>query len=134
MSKANHSDLTAFYQHISEMGRLEIAKRRAQGETIGQPPLGFRKVQVNGKTTIGPDPETFPLLMLAFQMRQDGSTLREICSAMAKKGLLSKRGNPIQPNGMHKILRTFSSLVGGAFVDATPFDNLDAQAEISKAA
>ncbi|MDO8649784.1 MAG: hypothetical protein Q7K33_00510 [Candidatus Berkelbacteria bacterium] len=35
MSK--QSDLTVFYQAISEMGRLAIAKRRAQGETIGQP-------------------------------------------------------------------------------------------------
>ena len=54
-------DLTAYYQSISEMGRLAIAKRRAAGETIGQAPLGFRKVQVNGKSTIAPDPETFPL-------------------------------------------------------------------------
>ena len=114
MSKANHSDLTAFYQHISEMGRLEIARRRAQGEIIGQAPLGFRKVQVNGKSTIAPNPETFPLLVLALQMRQEGSTLREVCSLMAKKGLLSKRGKPIQPNGMHKILKTFGRLVSTA--------------------
>lgn len=134
MSKANHSDLTAFYQHISEMGRLEIARRRAQGETIGQAPLGFRKVQVNGKSSIAPNPETFPLLVLALQMCKEGSTLREICSVTSKKGLLSKRGKPIQPNGMHKILKTFSCFVGGAFVDATPFDKLDGQADISKAA
>ncbi|OGD60898.1 hypothetical protein A3A71_03260 [Candidatus Berkelbacteria bacterium RIFCSPLOWO2_01_FULL_50_28] len=134
MSKANHSDLTAFYQHISEMGRLEVARRRVQGETIGQPPLGFRKVQVNGKTTNAPDPETFPLLVLALQMRKEGSTLREICSVMSKKGLQSKRGNPIQPNGMHKILKTFIRLIGEAFVDTTSFDSISSQAELSKAA
>ncbi|MEK7202227.1 MAG: hypothetical protein AAB669_01710 [Patescibacteria group bacterium] len=104
MNKANHSDLTAFYQHISEMGRLEIAKRRAQGETIGQAPLGFRKVQVSGKSTIAPDPETFPLLVLALQMRQDGSTLREVCAFTAKKGLRSKRGKVIGLSSMLKIL------------------------------
>lgn len=105
------SDLTGFYQAISEMGRLAIARRRAEGETIGQAPLGFRKVQVHGKSTIAPDPETFPLLMLALQMRQDGSTLREVCSFTAKKGLRSKRGRLIGPNGMHKSLKTFAGLV-----------------------
>ena len=109
MSK--QSDLTGFYQAISEMGRLEIAKRRAQGETIGQAPLGFLKVQVNGKSTIAPDPETFPLLMLALQMRKDGCTLREVCSFMSKKGLLSKRGKLIQPNGMDRALKMFGRLV-----------------------
>ena len=93
------------------MGRLEIARRRAEGETIGQAPLGFRKVEVNGKSTIAPDPETFPLLMLALQMRQDGCTLREICTFMANKGLRSKRGKLIQPNGMDRALKTFARLV-----------------------
>ena len=132
MSK--QSDLTGFYQAISEMGRLEIAKRRAERETIGQAPLGFCKVQVNGKTTNAPDPETFPLLVLALQMRKEGSTLREICSVMSKKGLQSKRCNPIQPNGMHKILKTFIRLIGEAFVDTTSFDSISSQAELSKAA
>jgi len=110
-SMSKQSDLTGFYQTISEMGRLAIAKRRTEGETIGQAPLGFRKAQVNGKSTIAPDPDTFPLLMLALQMRRDGSTLREVCSFIAKKGLLSKRGKPIQPNGMDKVLKTFGRLV-----------------------
>ncbi|MEK9167624.1 MAG: hypothetical protein AAB613_02690 [Patescibacteria group bacterium] len=104
-------DLTKFYQSISEMGRLEIAKRRAKGETIGQAPLGFRKVQVNDRSTIAPDPETFPLLTLALQMRQDGCTLREVCSLMARKGLRSRRGKLIQPNGMDRLLKTFGQLV-----------------------
>ena len=104
-------ELTTYYQSISEMGRLEIARRRAEGETIGQAPLGFRKVEVNGKSTIAPDPETFPLLMLALQMRQDGCTLREICTFMANKGLRSKRGKLIQPNGMDRALKTFARLV-----------------------
>lgn len=109
---STQSDLTGFYQSISEMGRLAIAKRRAEGETIGHVPLGFRKVQVNGKFTIAPDPETFPLLMLAHQMRQDGCTLREVCSFIAKKGLLSKRGKLLQSNGMARLLETFARLVG----------------------
>lgn len=111
---SGNSDLTSFYRTISEMGRLEIAWRRVQGETIGQAPLGFRKVEVNGKSTIAPDPEIFPLLMLALQMRKQGYKLREICSVMAKRGLKSKRGNPIHPNGMDRALKMFARLVGTA--------------------
>jgi hypothetical protein len=113
-SMSKQRDLIGFYQAISEMGRLEIARRRAEGETIGQAPLGFSKVQVNGKFTIAPDPETFPLLMLALQMRKEGCILREVCSLMAKKGLLSRRGKPIQPNGMDKVLKTFQRLLRNA--------------------
>jgi hypothetical protein len=120
---SNKSDITAYYQTISEMGRLEIAKRRAKGETIGQAPLGFRKVEVNGRSTIAPDPDTFPLLIMAVQLRKDGGTLREVCSLMATKGLLSRRGKLIQPNGMHKILRTFGQLVEESSTDAALFDN-----------
>jgi len=103
--------LKQFYQAISEMGRLEIAKRRAEGETMHLAPFGFKNVRVNDRSTITPDPETFPLAMMALQMRRGGSTLREICEFMAKRGLRSKRGKPIQTNGMHKILKTFSRLV-----------------------
>ncbi|MEK7202229.1 MAG: hypothetical protein AAB669_01720 [Patescibacteria group bacterium] len=56
MSK--QSDLTAFYQTISEMGRLEIARRRAEGETIGPAPLGFRKVVVVGARHVAQDSPT----------------------------------------------------------------------------
>jgi hypothetical protein len=102
-------ELANYYKTISEMGRLEIARRRANGETIGQAPFGFRKVQVNGKSTIAPDIQTFPLLMLGCQMRQDRTTLREICSYLAKRGLRSKRGNLLKPNTMDKVLKRFNS-------------------------
>lgn len=74
-------------------------------------PFGFKNIRVEKKSTIAPDPEVFPLALLALQMRKEGITLREICELMAKRGLLSKQGKPIQPNGMHKILKTFGPLL-----------------------
>ncbi len=103
--------LTEYYQMISQMGKLEIAKRRAQGQTMNLAPFGFKNVRVNDRSTITPDPETFPLALMTVQMRKDGSTLREICEFMAKQGLRSKRGKVIQPIGMDKVLKTFDRIV-----------------------
>lgn len=106
--------LKQYYQALSAKGKFAMEHKRKNGETMHLAPFGFRNIRGDGRSTIAPDPEMFPLAMLALRMRQDGCTLREICTVMTKKGLLSKRGKPIQPNGMDKILKTFSRLVEAA--------------------
>lgn len=104
-SESISPELKAHFQALSEMGRLEIKRRKAQGEAMHQSPLGFKKVHQHGRSVLVRDPTTWYLVEEAHLLRSQGYTLREICWVMERKGLRSKHGNVITPAGMDKILK-----------------------------
>ncbi|MCO5297201.1 MAG: hypothetical protein M9921_10125 [Fimbriimonadaceae bacterium] len=103
--------MTEYFQFLSAKGKHARQAKKEQGEATSKPPFGFRNVRADGKLRLSPDPVTFPQAMMALQMRRDGSTLREICTFMGKRGMVSRNGKMIRENGMHKILKTFSRIV-----------------------
>ena len=94
-----------YYQLISLLGKEEMWKRKAQGETMHLAPLGYRNVHVKGRSLIEPDPETWSLVQEAQALRRQGRSIREICRIMAEMGLHSRRGNLIGPSSMLLIMR-----------------------------
>jgi hypothetical protein len=125
-------DLRTYFQRMSAMGKFAMTEKRANGETMHWAPFGFKNVRVNDKSTIAPDPKTFPFAIMALQMRREGSTFREICEFMTRKGMVSKRGKPIQPNGLHKILKTFGRLVGESHAQAAFLTRAEIRQALSK--
>ena len=93
-----------YYQLISLLGKEEMWKRKAQGETMHLAPLGYRNVHVNGRSLIEPEPATWSLVQEARALRRQGRSIREICRIMATKGLRSRRGNSLGPSSMFRLI------------------------------
>ena len=98
-------DLKTYYQTISAMGKLAMAKKKAEGQTMHLAPLGYRNVRRDGRSVTEPDPKAWVLVEEATALRRQGHSIREICRLMAEKGLNSKRGKAIGPSSMFKLLR-----------------------------
>lgn len=98
-------DLHTFYKTISAKGKEVIKEKKAHGETMHLAPLGYKNVRdEHGRSTVVIDPETYPLVTEAKEMRKQGVILQEICDVMKEKGLRSKRGKVIGLSSMVKIL------------------------------
>jgi len=92
-------------QFYSAMGKAAMWHKKANGETMHLAPLGYRNVKKDGRSTIEPDPDVYPLVQEAKKLRRKGWSIRKICKHMAKRGLRSKRGNVICPGAMQRALR-----------------------------
>jgi len=102
-----HSEerIRTYYQTLSAMGKEAMREKEAAGETMHLARLGFRNVKdAYGRSTVEPDPETYPLVMEAKRMREEGYSIRKICKVMEEKGLRSKRGNVINAMGMWRAI------------------------------
>ena len=104
-SESTPPELKAYFQGLSEMGRLEIERRKAEGEAMHQAPLGFKKVHQDGRSVLVRDPATWYLVEQAHILRDKGYTLEDICWSMERSGLRSKRGNVITIGAMARILK-----------------------------
>lgn len=102
-----------FYKLTSAKGKLVMAEKREQGETMHLAPLGYRNVRREGRSMTEIDPETWPLVQEAKSLRAQGLSIRTICHLMAAKGLRSQRGNVIGPSSMLKILERLSPELTG---------------------
>ena len=102
--ESTSSELKAHFQALSEMGRLEIKRRKAEGEAMHQAPLGFKRVRQNGRSVLVRDPATWYLVEQAHILKDQSYTLEDICWTMARSGLRSKRGNVITIGAMTRIL------------------------------
>ena len=78
-------DLKTYYQSISAMGKLAMAKKKAEGQTMHLAPLGYRNVRRYGRSVAEPDPETWQLVEEARALRHQGHSIREICRLMSAK-------------------------------------------------
>jgi len=58
------------YQMMSAMGKLAIQQRKANGEQMHRPPLGFKNSRdENGRSVLVKDPVTYPLVQEALLLR-----------------------------------------------------------------
>lgn len=94
-----------FYKLISVRGKLVMAEKRKQGETMHLAPLGYRNVRRKGRSETEIDQETWPLVQEAKELRARGLSIRKICQLMKVKGLRSNRGKDIGPSSMYKIVQ-----------------------------
>lgn len=96
--------LRGYYQFISAKGKCAMWEKKAQGELMHLAPLGFKNVHENGKSTMTPDPKTWPLVQTALRLRKEGHAIKDICQTMEKLGLRSQRGNVVGISEMHRVL------------------------------
>ena len=90
-------------QFYSAMGKAAMWHKKANGETMHLAPLGYRNVKKDGRSMIEPDPDAYPLVQEAKELRRKGWSIRKICKEMEKRGLRSKRGNVIGPGAMQRL-------------------------------
>ncbi len=70
------------------------------------PPLGYYKPQRGKKTNIVPDPVTAPIIRAGFEeYAKGGRTFTAMAAFLTSRGLLTRRGKPIHPQEVQKLLR-----------------------------
>lgn len=101
--------LAAFAQYYSDNLATETrkgkAERKAQGLHNGHLPFGVKK---NGDGLPVPDPETYPGLLLAFQLCARGNSDRQIAIALNERGYRTTGGwgrNPFSKDTVRPLLR-----------------------------
>jgi Recombinase len=107
MSKTNWSKGSKeVYQMMSAMGKLAIQHRKANGEQMHRPPLGFKNARDGlGRSVLVKDHMTYPFVQEIFWLRRQSKSIRQICKTMEDKGLRSPKGKPIGVSSMEKILK-----------------------------
>lgn len=78
-----------FEKLISAKGKLAMAEKRKQGETMHLAPLGYRNARKHDQSVTDVDLATWPLVQEAKKLRAQGLSIREICQLVAVKGLRS---------------------------------------------
>jgi DNA invertase Pin-like site-specific DNA recombinase len=103
------SDCSDYYKFISAMGKAAMRERAARGERMHQAPLGWRIVRdAEGRARLEKDPQTWPLVQEALELRSEGVSVRAVCLEKHRRGLRSKREGRIGPGGMQLILERAS--------------------------
>lgn len=106
MSDTHQSaELTAFYKTISAKGKVVMAEKRARGEVMHKAPLGYKNTRdEDGRSILVIDPETYPLVQRAKELRAQGMSIRKICAEINSQRLRFKRSKLISPASLFRAL------------------------------
>ena len=94
-----------YYQAISAKGKEVIRRKKAEGESMHQAPLGYRNVVIEGRTVLERHPRKYRLVQEAKRMWQEGASLRTVCRVMQAKGLRTKKGKIIRRSSMYLVVK-----------------------------
>ncbi len=94
--------IRSYYQAISAKGKEVMREKRARGEIMHKAPLGYKNARdEHGRSILIPDPETYPLVQKAKELRAQGMSIRKICVEMERLGLRSREGRAVGIGSMH---------------------------------
>lgn len=97
--------IRAYYQAISAKGKEVMREKRARGEIMHKAPLGYKNARdEHGRSILIPDPETYPLVQKAKELRAQGMSIRKICAEMERLGLRSRAGEKLSAMAMWNLL------------------------------
>lgn len=81
---------------LSEQTKHGMRLKAESGELPGAAPLGYLNLRRGAKAWVEVDPIVAPLVKEAFELAAtERYSMRELLTVMTKKGLRSKRGNPM---------------------------------------
>ena len=81
--------------NVSQRTRAALAAKRARGERLGAPPLGFRSSGPGKGLEI--DEDEILAVALIFEMGREGASFRPIAAALEAEGHRTKRGGRWDP-------------------------------------
>lgn len=83
----DNMDVATFYKTISAKGKEVMRRRRRQGERMYKAPLGYKNARdQEGRSILVVDPQTYPLVQRARELRAQGMSIRDICAGMRSWG------------------------------------------------
>ena len=99
--------MAGYYSNvISDNVKRAFETKRRKGETMGYCPIGYLNTEdLSGNKTIIPDPKRAHLIIKIFEMYATGlHSLKSIAAEVENLGLRSRKGNPLSPSTIHRIL------------------------------
>lgn len=97
--------IRSYYQAISAKGKEVMREKRAQGEIMHKAPLGYKNARdEHGRSILEIDPETYPLVQKAKELRTQGMSIRKICSTLNEQGKLENSSRNISSMALWRAL------------------------------
>lgn len=96
-------------EQIVERTKTTLKHKKERGERTGQVPIGFM-VGPDGKTLL-PNELERKGMRFAVRLKDKGFALRKISKVLAKKGYLSRKGRPFNPEQVKRLI-TAAGLLG----------------------
>ena len=90
---------------MAESTKRGMAKKIAEGGTVGPAPLGYVNRREGKRAWVEIDLVSGPLVREAFHMAMQGYSLRSIVTQMNKRGLKGRRGGPLSLSTLQQILK-----------------------------
>jgi hypothetical protein len=96
---------SALRRDMSDRVKRGMRRLEERGGFAHVAPLGYRNQRDHERGAyVEIDPETAPLVRLAFELAASGKPVREVLTIMTAKGLRSRRDRPLGPSALLGIL------------------------------
>ncbi|MCR4277907.1 MAG: recombinase family protein [Candidatus Berkelbacteria bacterium] len=94
-----------YYTMTGTMARLAMADKAKKGIYPLRLPIGYKRIFVNGEERIEIDPESGPLVRLAFELAaRKRSSLTKVLQLVRARGLKGHSDKPISRSALHRLL------------------------------
>src|SRR3989344_3925280 len=95
----------AYFAQTGRMAREAMAAKARSGIYPLKLPIGYKRVFAEGEERIEPDPQTAPIIKLAFELiARKRSSLSKVLATVRAKGLKGHSGQPISLSALHRLL------------------------------
>ncbi len=94
-----------FVLQIGDNVKRTFRQKLANGESIGQPKLGYVSITMQEKKVHVPDPERAHFIVSIYDLYLQGWSFRAIADEIHKRGLRSKIGKKVSQSNIQKVLK-----------------------------
>lgn len=105
MAKERSHHIQNYYAMTGAMARLGMERKVKTGIYPLRLPIGYMRRLIDGVEQIEVDPETAPLVRIAFELvAKKGSSLNQVLDVILEKGLAGQSGAPITRSALYRLL------------------------------
>jgi site-specific DNA recombinase len=93
-------------ERVRIVNRLQGARRRKAdkgGFIGGSVPIGYHSIKGSGE--LHRNEEGVPIVIMTFELRKQGLTMKDIADALNEQGFLTRKKRPFQPMTVHRIIK-----------------------------